>query len=53
MEPFDSSTIGICTADLSPSPKEEEFSLDDVEYKLFCIPFEEKILLIPILHTCM
>ncbi|XP_017465521.1 PREDICTED: uncharacterized protein LOC108358598 isoform X1 [Rhagoletis zephyria] len=53
IEPIDSSTLGICTADLNPSCNEEEFLLDDVEYKLMCITLAEKILLIPILHTCM
>ncbi|XP_067614689.1 uncharacterized protein [Eurosta solidaginis] len=52
-EPIDSLTLGICTADLAPSPIVEEFYLDDVEYKLMCIPLTDKLLLIPILHTCM
>ncbi|XP_067614576.1 uncharacterized protein [Eurosta solidaginis] len=52
-EPIDSLTLGICTADHAPSPIVEEFYLDDVEYKLMCIPLTDKLLLIPILHTCM
>uniref|UniRef100_A0A0K8USQ8 Transposase domain-containing protein n=1 Tax=Bactrocera latifrons TaxID=174628 RepID=A0A0K8USQ8_BACLA len=37
-EPIDSYTMGICTADHILSSDIEEFSLDDVEYILMCIP---------------
>lgn len=52
-EPFNSaSSIGICLVDSIPSEFEESFKLEEIQCKCMCLPYEDKFLLLPILHSC-
>lgn len=45
--------LGVCTAELSTEKEEEEiFSINDIVFKMMCLPHEEKYILIPLLHSC-
>lgn len=52
--PVDSlDTFGICLTDQTPSEKEEKIPITNIENKLMCLPHEDKLLLIPMLHGCI
>lgn len=52
-DPFDSmETLGICLVDSNPSEEEEQFHINDIDNKLLCLPYEDKVLLVPMLHGC-
>lgn len=52
-EPVESiSTLGICLVNNLPHSQLETFKIEQIECKLMCLPYNDQMLLIPILHGC-
>lgn len=53
-EPLDSlSALGVFIADKILEDREEISNIENIIYKIISLPFENKVLLMPILHSCI
>lgn len=46
-------SLGICVVDKPTNEQDVEISIHEIENKLMCLPYGDKLLLIPILHSCL
>ena len=50
-EPTNSCSLGIYKTNLVHGEK-KKFFIEEIQYKLLCLPFESNFVLIPVLHSC-